>query len=100
MCRTYHRAPVQEGLPDAALVESYFSTGELRAVNSDATWSSASPYVSLNTISTFTNPGAFRRDSIIQIALNRSATYSSTATATVTHGSFRTSFTLTNIPAP
>jgi hypothetical protein len=36
----------------------------------------------------------------VQIALNTGATYSSTATCTVTYGSFQTSFTLTNVPGP
>ena len=81
-------------------LEAYYTTGEVRSVNTEATWSSGSPYVSLNKISTFTNPGAFRQDSIVQIALNTGATYSSTATGTVTVGSFQTSFTLANIPGP
>jgi len=79
-------------------LESYYTTGEVRSVNTEATWSSSSPYVSLNKISTYTNPGAFRQDSIVQIALNAGAPHTSTATATVMLGSFQTSFTLTNIP--
>ena len=79
-------------------LDSYYNTGEVRSLNSDATWTSDSPYVSLNTVATFTNPGAYRKDSIIQLALNAGATYSSTAKVNVTVGAFQTSFTLSNIP--
>jgi hypothetical protein len=49
-------------------------------------------------IADFTNPGAFRKDTIIQIALNPSAAHTSTAKVNVTAGTFQTSFTLSNIP--
>jgi M6 family metalloprotease-like protein len=79
-------------------LESYYDTGEVRSVNADSTWTSESPYVSLNTVSEFTNPGAFRKDRIIQIALNPAATHVSSAKVNVSSGSFQTSFTLNNIP--
>jgi M6 family metalloprotease-like protein len=79
-------------------LESYYDTGEVRSVNVDSVWTSESPYVSLNTVSEFTNPGAFRKDRIIQIALNPAATHVSSAKINVSSGSFQTSFTLSNIP--
>ncbi|HYQ41359.1 MAG TPA: hypothetical protein VER11_05320 [Polyangiaceae bacterium] len=79
-------------------LESYYDTGEVRSVNVDSVWTSDSPYVSLNTVSEFTNPGAFRKDRIIQIALNPAATHVTSAKVNVSVGSFQTSFTLNNIP--
>jgi len=79
-------------------LESYYDTGEVRSVNSDAVWTSEAPYVSLNALGDFTNDGAFRKDTIVQIALSSSAAHVSSAKVNVSAGTFQTSFTLNNIP--
>jgi hypothetical protein len=79
-------------------LESYYDTGEVRSENSNASWVSESPYVTLNPLGDFTNPGASRKDTIVQIALDSSAARSSSAKVNVSTGSFQTSFTLSNIP--
>jgi hypothetical protein len=55
-------------------LEGYYNTGEVRAFNVDTVWASDSPYVSVASIGSFTNPGAVLADAIIQIALDTSAT--------------------------
>ena len=79
-------------------LESYYDTGEVRSVNSDATWTSDSPYVTVSPLGDFTNDGAFRKDTIVRIALNSGEAHTSTATVSVSAGSFATSFTLNDIP--
>ena len=79
-------------------LEAYYDTGEVRSLDADATWTSESPYVSPNNIAEFTNPGAFKHDAIIQLAINAGTTPSDTAKIDVDAGTFQTSFTLTHLP--
>jgi M6 family metalloprotease-like protein len=79
-------------------LEAYYNTGEVRSVNADATWTSTSPYVVIDPIPLQVNPGAQRKDTIIHLMLNATATRTPTAVVNVTHQTFSTSFRLLNVP--
>jgi M6 family metalloprotease-like protein len=79
-------------------LEAYYNTGEVRSVNPDTTFTSTSPYVQINPIVLSVNPGAQKADTIIQLQLNQSATYVSSAVVNVTYQGFMSSFTLVNLP--
>lgn len=81
-------------------LQAYYSTGEVRAHNHLASWTSDSAYVTVVTDGPpFTNEGALQPSAISVVSYDTLATPTPTATITVNTGMDAGAFTLINIPA-
>lgn len=82
-------------------LNAYYSTGEVRAHNHLATWSSDSPYVTVATDGeAFTNEGALMPSAISVVTYDAAAAPTTTATITVNTGTNVGAFKLNNVPGP
>jgi M6 family metalloprotease-like protein len=82
-------------------LQAYYTTGEVRAHNHLASWSSDSPYVTVATDGQpFTNEGALMPSAISIVTYDTSASPSATATITVNTGANVGAFSMSNVPAP
>lgn len=81
-------------------LDAFYTTGEVRAHNHLASWSSDSPYVSVATDGQpFTNEGALMPSAISIVTYDTSATPTPTATITVNTGTNVGAFSMSNVPA-
>lgn len=82
-------------------LDAYYTTGEVRGVNTTASWNSDNPYVSIGIDGTpFTNEGAILETAIAIIRYNTAQPHVPNATFTVSAGDLTGTFTMSNIPAP
>jgi hypothetical protein len=82
-------------------LQAYYTTGEVRAHNHLASWSSDSPYVTVVTDGQpFTNEGALMPSAISIVQYDTGVTPTSTATITVNTGTNVGAFTMSNVPGP
>jgi hypothetical protein len=82
-------------------LDAYYTTGEVRAHNHLASWSSDSPYVTVVTDGLpFTNEGALMPSAISIVQYDTGATPTASATISVNTGTNVGAFTLSNLPAP
>lgn len=82
-------------------LDAFYTSGEVRAHNHLASWSSDSPYVTVEMDGQpFTNEGALMPSAISIVNYNTGATPTPTATITVNTGTNVGAFTLSNVPPP
>lgn len=97
-------ADIIEGTSTATRVplflNAFYSTGEVRAHNHLATWSSSSPYVTVANDAPFTNEGALMPSAISVIEYDSSQSPTTSASIAVDTGTSVGSFELKNVPGP